>query len=181
MHYLHKCHHAFHGVGHRLPLCLKRRESFSPLTPQSLVSKMAQNNDLASNSLDNEREPLLPQEKNGRYKSSRKQNRDTADSSSDTSSDSSHSTLRRSWSPHGTSVKSLTTPNENNVAPENDDVQPREGIIKILLAQLLLLNIKDNMTPAIRYRMVRLEDNEEYPIKRHCLHGCTNKIFRNRK
>ena len=61
------------------------------------ISKMAQNNDLASDSstasLDNERKPLLPQEKNGRYESSRKQNRGTADSSPDTSSDSSHSTL----------------------------------------------------------------------------------------
>ena len=170
--------------GHRLPLCLKRRESFSPLTPQSLVSKMAQNNDLASDSPTasyNEREPLLPQEKNGRHESSRKQNQGTADSSPDTSSDSSHLTLRLSVSPHGTPVSSLTSPNQNVPDIEDDDVQQREGIITILLAQLLLLNIKDNMTPAIRYRMVRLEDNEEYPIKRHCLHGCTNKIFRNRK
>ena len=146
---------------------------------------MAQNNDLSRDSstasLDNEREPLLPQEKNGRHESSRKQNQGTADSSPDTSSDSSHLTLRLSVSPHGTPVSSLTSPNQNVPDIEDDDVQQREGIITILLAQLLLLNIKDNTTPAIRYRMVRLEDNEEYPIKRHCLHGCTNKIFRNRK
>ena len=41
--------------------------------------------------------------------------------------------------------------------------------------------LKDVPAPAVRSGIVRLEGNEEYPIKRHCFRDCTKRIFRNRK
>ncbi|XP_019863929.1 PREDICTED: uncharacterized protein LOC109593131 [Amphimedon queenslandica] len=41
-------------------------------------------------------------------------------------------------------------------------------------------NDRQNPTPTARCNNVRLKENE-YPIRRHCFHDCTKKIFRNRK
>ncbi|XP_019864056.1 PREDICTED: uncharacterized protein LOC109593381 [Amphimedon queenslandica] len=75
--------------------------------------------------------------------------------------------LRNSWSPEGTPVSSITALNENNEEENDDDDQEQ--------------NDEHVPAPAARCNIVRLEENEEYPIKRHCFRDCTKKFFRNRK
>uniref|UniRef100_A0A1X7VWX5 Uncharacterized protein n=1 Tax=Amphimedon queenslandica TaxID=400682 RepID=A0A1X7VWX5_AMPQE len=88
------------------------------------------------------------------------------------SSDSSSCLTRHSYSPFSkTPVRNIMSPNENLLSSSHEireeELQPEDNV--------------HVPAPALRSGIVRLEENEEYPIKRHCFRDCTKTIFRNRK
>uniref|UniRef100_A0A1X7VVL4 Uncharacterized protein n=1 Tax=Amphimedon queenslandica TaxID=400682 RepID=A0A1X7VVL4_AMPQE len=82
------------------------------------------------------------------------------------SSDGSRCSTQNAVSISGKYVKSITTPNENRMEDDDNDQEQNDEHVP---------------APATRSNIVRLEENEEYPIKRHCFRDCTKTIFRNQK